>query len=137
MPECHKCRFNGLGSDRCLKCSGPSEQSNHHGHSTIPLDALPEAVLATLCAPDPEPEDNHRLADFMQAWLRMPANTREIVAMLLTDGSLSWAAIAKHLRISRQAVHKALKKAARTHPEFAPLIRLRTSKSKRKGIEHG
>ena len=38
MPECHKCRWNGKRSKRCLTCRGAGD-TNHKGQSFVSIDA--------------------------------------------------------------------------------------------------
>jgi predicted DNA-binding protein YlxM (UPF0122 family) len=84
---------------------------------------MPPKELAKLKVPDPEPE--HPLSEFMEKWVRLPSTTRDMVAHVLVDSSISWAGIARKLKVSRQDVSQNLRKTARLHPELRSIIKLR------------
>lgn len=65
------------------------------------------------------------MADFMRTWVHLPPKTRDMVANVLVDGSASWASIARNMKVSRQAVHQNLIKAAKNHSEIRAVLRRR------------
>ena len=123
MPECHNCPWDGTGSERCLKCAGPTDGPNHHGITYASLDCVPEAELVVWPEAEPTPPDS-RLAEFMRHWVRMRPGTRDILALLLANPHARRAELARKLGISPQALHSRLLTAARNIPALRRVLRL-------------
>ena len=126
MPDCHKCQHNGHPTRRCIRCPGPSIKPANHGQRILSLDRLPPSEFSqlkySLNVDPPAP-----MADFMRLWLRMPTKTRDLLAKVISDQPRSGAALARQLRVSRQAVHRRLFQAALKYPVLRSVIRLRSN----------
>lgn len=126
MPECHKCRWNGKRSKRCIRCKGPSAMPVNHGVTHLSFDEISEAETAI--KPNLKPGHVWQVASFtcfMRAWLRMSPKSRNILARVIADGSISRSSIARNLRIAPQAVQQRLIYIARKNPSLKTVLRLR------------
>lgn len=85
-------------------------------HDEGPID-LAEAIG------DLTPDQSERLTFFLVRWLSMHPNTRDAIAMQLTEGKLT--AVAERMGCTVQNVSKALRRAARRMPEIGAALALR------------
>lgn len=119
MPDCHKCKWNGKGNKRCLKCKGPSMSPNHHGEIHISLEYLQNSqILNNRITKQRE----SKLAEFMRSWIHMNTKTRNLVSAIMANTTISQAAIARKLNVSRQAVHKNLVNIIKEHPTLKSVL---------------
>lgn len=124
MPDCHNCKYNGHPTRRCLSCRGPSAKPENPGQHLVPLDSVAESDLCALPL-DSQNYPETQLKEFMRQWLRMPANSRDLLAQVIVSNKRAAATVARARGISRQAVSKSLRKIAMAHPELMPVLRLR------------
>ncbi len=91
--QCHKCQFNGLGSDECLKCVGSKDLRLpntfvHLGDGYQPTDApRPHHVEESVSALPFEAED--RLRQFLCDFFDLPPVYILMLAHLMHNGSLA------------------------------------------------
>lgn len=140
--SCHRCKWNGKGSDICLKCPGPAEESNK-GQSFVHLDAMP--------APGEFLESRMRTRHVSQkdgagVTLELTADLEQSLMLILSsfmgmeDAELvifrhlyhgdDFEKIAKVLKVSKQCVSKRVFEMAHKHKIVTAVCNV----MKRKGI---
>lgn len=131
--ECHTCQHNMTGSKACLKCKGPSPETNasetsRHGVSMLSIDAMVENHHEsddehTFTAPqtetffDPETislcptlQRKHQMfQDFFRRWIAMSMPQRNIIALRIARPDWSNRAIAEYYEITEQHVSSTIK----------------------------
>jgi hypothetical protein len=110
MPECHKCPYNGTGSNECLKCAGPSEELNHHGSVHVSADVLEHGAKAL--RPEPSPLDTPpEVWAFAHRLLKMTSRQRDVYILHISHPELSLAEIGRRTGTKQWAVSRALERA--------------------------
>lgn len=95
----------------------------NHGKTHLSFEQIPERETAVM--------DNiltrreMQLAGFMRMWLRLPTKSRDMLAAVIVDGSISRSAIARNLRVSPQAIQQRLIGIARKYPQLKTVLRMR------------
>lgn len=122
MPECHKCPFNGKGSDQCISCRYPANrQPSNHGHSLVPIQYVPETRFRLPEYAEFDPK-YHALASFMRLWLSLPTVSRNMLTKVFVNETICRNDIAASHRISVQAVNQRLLRLARKHPAIKEIL---------------
>lgn len=131
--ECHTCPHNMTGSKACLKCKGPSPETNasetsRHGVSMLSIDAMVENHHEsddehTFTAPQTETffdtetislcptlQRKHQMfQDFFRRWIAMSMPQRNIIALRIARPDWSNRAIAEYYDITTQHVSSTIK----------------------------
>jgi DNA-directed RNA polymerase specialized sigma24 family protein len=122
MPECHKCPHNGKRRRQCLSCPGPSDD-NHHGRTHVEFD--PELVDHVPARAVDETSPLAAAAAFVNGMMVLDAKTRRVVETRFLHPDQSVAALARSLRVSRQAVHQRLRRAVKAWPRLNELLQMK------------
>jgi hypothetical protein len=133
MPECHRCKLNGTGSNACLKCKGPPK-TNHKGRIMVSIDAGDnpqtgaevEASIAETYQP-PTVEEialPDCCADTARRLLATVASLDDAELLLLMRRlrGQSLASIASSRRKTRQASHAQWNRIVARHQELASVF---------------
>ena len=128
MPECHRCRFNGLGDPRCLSCKGPPEV-NHKGRNIVSRDSgngrrsKAEVESDTKRIPVARsytpPVVFEYALEVVYAFSSLSVEEFSLVRMFLNGATQSQMARAQG--VTRQAVSLAVKKLVKKHQIFGVL----------------
>ena len=115
MPDCHKCPVEATKdklcaqcrNTMCVLCKGPSENPHNDGQVFVDIDSIQVAEqieALTDC-------DREALLDVMRVWLRLPATTRDAMALRMCNPEISDAEVGRALAISRSGVGIAVRRA--------------------------
>lgn len=107
MPDCHKCHLDGQKSVECIACKGPSENPHNDGQCFVDIDAVQLASKVEALSET----DREEVIEVMRVWLRMPATTRDALALRVTNPEISDAEVGRLLGISRAGVGIAVRRA--------------------------
>lgn len=142
MPECHKCSWNGKGSQHCLSCKETPQNLVNYGKTHVSLTTMPDFETITTRIVDFLPEENSdydKLVSIfnltISAILSLPSKDRDIICLRwksFTEKGHSYREIGREFSLSPQAVEIRLRNILRNYPILKVLFMIKCARHRRK-----
>ena len=135
MPDCHKCPYDGKGSNKCIHCPGPSMTQNNHGLTRLSIDnkitnnANINNRLEYYISSLKDRKENkiekkiEKLGEFFRFWLSLPYQNQRIVSIILSTPSITPAELAREYKCARSTMFSRLTVLAKKNAAFAEILK--------------